>query len=126
MVFGLETSAVGLENYRPTPVGVQMPGVEIHAQIAESIFDGRNLAETLVPLACGTRRNSSCWSRHRADCTQAWCGIFRDNGVHHGDPAFGHHLVVLRETKRILIGRNLPYFDNAGLVRFGGHCKLHS
>lgn len=32
------TSAVGLEDYRATPMGVLMPGVEIHAQVLESIF----------------------------------------------------------------------------------------
>jgi adenylate cyclase len=32
------TSAVGLEDYRATPLGVTMPGVEIHAQVIESII----------------------------------------------------------------------------------------
>jgi adenylate cyclase len=32
------TSAVGLEDYRATPLGVAMPGVEIHAQVIESIL----------------------------------------------------------------------------------------
>ncbi len=32
------TSAVGLEDYRATPVASQMPGVEIHAQIIENIL----------------------------------------------------------------------------------------
>ncbi len=37
------TSAIGLEDYRTTPLGVQMPGVEIHAQLLENI-----LADTLL------------------------------------------------------------------------------
>ncbi len=32
------TSAVGLEDFRATPLGVQMPGVEIHAQVIENIL----------------------------------------------------------------------------------------
>lgn len=32
------TSAVGLEDYRATPVASQMPGVEIHAQVIENIL----------------------------------------------------------------------------------------
>jgi len=32
------TSAIGLENYRPTPLGQAMPGVEIHAQIMENML----------------------------------------------------------------------------------------
>ncbi len=34
------TSAVGLEDYRATPVETAMPGVEIHAQIIENILAG--------------------------------------------------------------------------------------
>jgi len=37
------TSAIGLEDYRATPLGVQMAGVEIHAQMLENI-----LSETLL------------------------------------------------------------------------------
>ncbi|MEM1377811.1 MAG: adenylate/guanylate cyclase domain-containing protein [Pseudomonadota bacterium] len=37
------TSAVGLEDFRATPLGVQMPGVEIHAQVLENI-----LSQTLL------------------------------------------------------------------------------
>ena len=32
------TSAIGLEDFRPTPLGVPMPGVEIHAQLLENIL----------------------------------------------------------------------------------------
>jgi adenylate cyclase len=32
------TSAIGLEDYRATPLGVPMPGVEIHAQLLENIL----------------------------------------------------------------------------------------
>ncbi|MEP3845683.1 MAG: adenylate/guanylate cyclase domain-containing protein [Paracoccaceae bacterium] len=32
------TSAIGLEDYRATPLGLQMPGVEIHAQLLENIM----------------------------------------------------------------------------------------
>lgn len=32
------TSAIGLEDYRPTPMGVSMAGVEIHAQVLENIL----------------------------------------------------------------------------------------
>lgn len=37
------TSAIGLEDYRATPLGVQMAGVEIHAQMLENM-----LSETLL------------------------------------------------------------------------------
>ncbi|MGI9350762.1 MAG: CHASE2 domain-containing protein [Rhizobiaceae bacterium] len=32
------TSAVGLEDYRGIPIGIQVPGVEIHAQVIENIL----------------------------------------------------------------------------------------
>ncbi|WP_220084048.1 CHASE2 domain-containing protein [Roseovarius marisflavi] len=32
------TSAIGLEDFRPTPLGKPMPGVEIHAQLLENIL----------------------------------------------------------------------------------------
>ncbi|MEX0338384.1 MAG: CHASE2 domain-containing protein [Arenibacterium sp.] len=38
------TSAIGLEDYRSTPLGVQMAGVEIHAQILENILSGTLLS----------------------------------------------------------------------------------
>jgi adenylate cyclase len=34
------TSAIGLEDFRPTPLGRPMPGVEIHAQLLENILSG--------------------------------------------------------------------------------------
>ncbi|MFZ1813707.1 MAG: adenylate/guanylate cyclase domain-containing protein [Rhizobiaceae bacterium] len=37
------TSAVGLEDYRATPIAAQMPGVEIHAQIIENILSRQYL-----------------------------------------------------------------------------------
>ncbi len=37
------TSAIGLEDFRPTPLGVSMAGVEIHAQVLENI-----MAKTLL------------------------------------------------------------------------------
>lgn len=37
------TSAIGLEDFRPTPLGVPMAGVEIHAQVLENI-----LSDTLL------------------------------------------------------------------------------
>lgn len=37
------TSAVGLEDYRATPMGTSMPGVEIHAQLIENILSGELL-----------------------------------------------------------------------------------
>ncbi len=43
------TSAVGLEDTRATPLGVQMPGVEIHAQVIENILTGQMLVRP--PLA---------------------------------------------------------------------------
>lgn len=33
------TSAIGLEDFRPTPLGVAMAGVEIHAQVLENILE---------------------------------------------------------------------------------------
>jgi len=35
--------AVGLQDYRTTPLGDVVPGVEVHAQVAENIFDGVSL-----------------------------------------------------------------------------------
>ena len=40
------TSVVGLEDIRPTPMGISMPGVEIHAQIIENILTGKMLIRT--------------------------------------------------------------------------------
>src|SRR5690606_21322521 len=37
------TSAVGLYDLRPTPLDLQMPGVEIHAQIIENVLAGDQL-----------------------------------------------------------------------------------
>ena len=37
------TSSVGLEDYRATPIDAAMPGVEIHAQILETILTGQYL-----------------------------------------------------------------------------------
>ncbi|WP_299968947.1 adenylate/guanylate cyclase domain-containing protein [uncultured Roseobacter sp.] len=37
------TSAIGLEDFRPTPLGVAMAGVEIHAQVLENIMTGSQL-----------------------------------------------------------------------------------
>ena len=34
------TSAIGLEDFRPTPLGVSMAGVEIHAQVLENLMSG--------------------------------------------------------------------------------------
>jgi len=34
------TSAIGLEDFRPTPLGMPMAGVEIHAQLLENILTG--------------------------------------------------------------------------------------
>jgi adenylate cyclase len=38
------TSAIGLEDFRATPLGVPMPGVEIHAQVLENIL-GKTMLE---------------------------------------------------------------------------------
>jgi adenylate cyclase len=37
-------TALGLTDYHATPVGDRMPGVEIHAQVLEGIFDGAQLS----------------------------------------------------------------------------------
>jgi CHASE2 domain-containing sensor protein/serine phosphatase RsbU (regulator of sigma subunit) len=37
-------SALGLIDYQTTPLGERMPGVEIHAQVLENIFDGKLLS----------------------------------------------------------------------------------
>ena len=37
-------TALGLSDYQATPLGERMPGVEIHAQLIENIFDGALLA----------------------------------------------------------------------------------
>ncbi|MEM8650905.1 MAG: adenylate/guanylate cyclase domain-containing protein [Pseudomonadota bacterium] len=48
------TSAVGLEDYRLMPLGVTVPGVEIHAQVLENILTGQMLTRpatsTLVEI----------------------------------------------------------------------------
>ncbi len=54
-------TGLGLIDYQATPIGERMPGVEIHSQILENIFDGRLLrrpatserGERLLLLACG-------------------------------------------------------------------------
>jgi adenylate cyclase len=54
-------TAIGLSDYQPTPVSDRMPGVEIHAQLLEGIFDGDLLSrpgsipwvEAAVLLASG-------------------------------------------------------------------------
>jgi adenylate cyclase len=60
MVF-IGTSAVGLEDYRATPIEASMPGVEIHVQMIENILTGQFLTrpnyalgmELVVLLAFG-------------------------------------------------------------------------
>jgi len=37
-------SALGLIDYQTTPLGERMPGIEIHAQVLENIFDGKLLS----------------------------------------------------------------------------------
>ncbi|MCG6858671.1 MAG: adenylate/guanylate cyclase domain-containing protein [Salaquimonas sp.] len=44
------TSAVGLEDYRATPVEAAMPGVEIHAQIIENILTGQFLTRPYTAI----------------------------------------------------------------------------
>jgi adenylate cyclase len=44
------TSAVGLEDFRATPVANSMPGVEIHAQIIENIITGEYLTRPYYAL----------------------------------------------------------------------------
>jgi adenylate cyclase len=45
------TSAIGLEDYRATPLGIQMPGVEIHAQLLENILSDTLLLRPNVAIA---------------------------------------------------------------------------
>lgn len=45
------TSAIGLEDFRPTPLGVSMAGVEIHAQILENILAGSLLERPNTAIA---------------------------------------------------------------------------
>ncbi|WP_424975955.1 CHASE2 domain-containing protein [Dinoroseobacter sp. S124A] len=45
------TSAIGLEDYRPTPLGVSMAGVEIHAQVLENILSGTLLSRPNYTIA---------------------------------------------------------------------------
>jgi len=40
------TSTVGLEDYRPIPLGVTVPGVEVHAQVLENILTGSLLTRS--------------------------------------------------------------------------------
>jgi adenylate cyclase len=54
-------TGLGLLDHQATPLGERMPGIEIHAQILENIFDGELLSrpalvrhgERLLLLACG-------------------------------------------------------------------------
>jgi adenylate cyclase len=45
------TSAIGLEDYRATPLGVAMAGVEIHAQVLENILAGTMLVRPNTAIA---------------------------------------------------------------------------
>ncbi len=45
------TSAIGLEDFRPTPLGVSMAGVEIHAQVLENILSGSLLDRPNTAIA---------------------------------------------------------------------------
>lgn len=45
------TSAIGLEDFRPTPLGMAMAGVEIHAQILENILTGTLLERPNTAIA---------------------------------------------------------------------------
>ena len=45
------TSAIGLEDFRPTPLGVPMAGVEIHAQVLENILAGSLLVRPNYAVA---------------------------------------------------------------------------
>lgn len=45
------TSAIGLEDFRPTPLGVSMAGVEIHAQVLENILAGTMLERPGTAIA---------------------------------------------------------------------------
>lgn len=45
------TSAIGLGDYRATPLGVQMPGVEIHAQLMENMLSGTLLSRPNYAIA---------------------------------------------------------------------------
>ncbi len=45
------TSAIGLEDFRPTPLGVSMAGVEIHAQVLENILAGSLLDRPNTAIA---------------------------------------------------------------------------
>jgi|LULE01.1.fsa_nt_gb adenylate cyclase len=45
------TSAIGLEDFRPTPLGVPMAGVEIHAQVLENILSGSALKRPNTAVA---------------------------------------------------------------------------
>ena len=49
-------TGLGLLDYKTTPLGECVPGVEIHAQVIENIFDGVYLrAARPAPLARGAR-----------------------------------------------------------------------
>ncbi|MEO0329033.1 MAG: adenylate/guanylate cyclase domain-containing protein [Pseudomonadota bacterium] len=45
------TSATGLEDYRAIPLGTQVPGVEIHAQVLENILSGQLLTRSSLAIA---------------------------------------------------------------------------
>lgn len=44
------TSAVGLEDYRSIPLGMRVPGVEIHAQVIENLLTGEKLERPFYAL----------------------------------------------------------------------------
>lgn len=45
------TSAIGLEDFRPVPLGLSMAGVEIHAQVLENILAGTMLSRPNYAIA---------------------------------------------------------------------------
>ena len=81
------TTAPGLLDARPTPVGQVYPGVEVHANVLSGLLDGTRLVrpdyaagfELLVLLLVGLLlaipmqfAPSSCWPRRSTACRRRW------------------------------------------------------
>ena len=95
-------TGLGLLDFQATPLGERMPGVEIHAQIIEQVFDGVYLVRPeLARLARGARcspspasaadllvpRAAAC--RFRPRCSPPWsCCFWRSASFAFLSPAF--------------------------------------
>ena len=55
-------TGLGILDYKTTPLGEFVPGVEIHAQIVENIFNGVSLTRPTIMPRVEALRCCSCWA----------------------------------------------------------------